>query len=171
MLGGGSSSVLGMGEHPADGSTGGFPVGCRVVCQGLVGAAEYNGAVGVVRGPLNAKGRHNVWVDAADKCLLLKADNLAPEPRALESLTVAELKAVLVAKGSPAAAAGSEDDEVALRELVECEVMPDDDLSLLIAQVRKRERERGTSSRCCCRSRSKRKERSGAVKGGRVQWR
>ena len=133
MLGGGKESVLQMGAHPADGSAGGFPVGCRVVCQGLVGAAQYNGAAGEVRGALNEKGRQNVWVETADKCMLLKPDNLAPEPRELESLTAAELKAVLVAKGSPGGA--SEEDVAALRELVECEVMPDDDLSLLIAQV------------------------------------
>ena len=86
-----------------------------------------------MRGPLNEKGRQNVYVEGAEKSMLLKPANLDPEPRHLDTLTAAELKAVLVAKGSPAAAAVLDVD--ALRELVECEVMPDDDLSLLIAQV------------------------------------
>ena len=98
-----------------------------MVLQGLKAAAQYNGKSGVVKGP-KANGRQNVFVEGADgegggKAMLLKPENLEPEEREVESLTVAEAQAVLKVKGVPEAeykAAGL--DKAQLLELVEDKV-------------------------------------------------
>ena len=82
-----------------------FAVGHRVVLQGLKGAAEHNGKVGVVQSDLNAGGRHEVELvgdssDGGKKILGIKPVNLMFEPRPLESLSVAELKFLLTSSSA-----------------------------------------------------------------------
>lgn len=74
-----------------------FPVGTRVVLKGLVKAPELNGQVGVVKSGLTA-GRQNVLLESSETPVALKVSNLSFEGRTLDSLSIKELKAILLSR-------------------------------------------------------------------------
>ncbi len=73
-----------------------FPVGSSVILQNLVGAAQYNGKKGIVKSRLASNGRQEVYVIDADKTMAIKPANLSFVPRELSSLSVSEMKGVLM---------------------------------------------------------------------------
>eukprot|EP00978_Attheya_sp_CCMP212_P048049 scaffold465935_cov134-Attheya_sp.AAC.1 len=75
-----------------------FPVGARVVLAGLAKAPQYNGKVGVVRSVPTQDGRQNVHVEDLDKVMALRVINLKHEPKSVKSLSIKELKTILLAK-------------------------------------------------------------------------
>jgi uncharacterized protein YjeT (DUF2065 family) len=76
-----------------------FPLKSRVVLQGLVKAPELNGKIGVVTSALN-NGRQSVHVqlESESKTVGLKPANLKFEGRSVDSLSIKELKKVLLSK-------------------------------------------------------------------------
>lgn len=77
-----------------------FPIGTRVILKDLAKGKQYNGKVGIVKSVLTESGRQLVSIvgDDGAKALGLKPANLKYEPRAIDSLSIKEIKAVLAAK-------------------------------------------------------------------------
>ena len=74
-----------------------FPIGSSILLQGLVGAAQYNDKKGMVRSNLNAAtGRQEVYVFDAKKSMAIKPSNMKYEPREISSLSVPDLKGLLL---------------------------------------------------------------------------
>lgn len=73
-----------------------FPIGSSVLLKGLVKGAHLNGKKGMVMSLPNVAGRQEVYVFEAQKSMAIKPTNLAYEPRALSSLSVSEMKGVLL---------------------------------------------------------------------------
>mmetsp|Transcript_104588 Transcript_104588/g.156640 ORF Transcript_104588/g.156640 Transcript_104588/m.156640 type:complete len:477 (-) Transcript_104588:1015-2445(-) len=74
-----------------------FPLKSRVVLHGLVKAPELNGKIGVVTSALN-NGRQSVQLELESKTVGLKPANLKFEGRSVDSLSIKELKKVLLSK-------------------------------------------------------------------------
>ena len=110
----------------------GLPIGTRVVLQRLK-SADHNGKCAVVRGPLKNNGRQDCFIEEMDKVVSFKAENLDPEVREAESLSVREMKHVLRAKG----VGDSEQrglDKAGLAELIKEHVMLAEEISVLLAR-------------------------------------
>ena len=75
-----------------------FPVGSSVLLQNLVKGAQYNDKKGIVRSRLNASsGRQEVYVFEANKSMAIKPINMRYEPREISSLSISEMKGLLLA--------------------------------------------------------------------------
>eukprot|EP00555_Chaetoceros_dichaeta_P002451 CAMPEP_0198251356 /NCGR_PEP_ID=MMETSP1447-20131203/2208_1 /TAXON_ID=420782 /ORGANISM="Chaetoceros dichaeta, Strain CCMP1751" /LENGTH=492 /DNA_ID=CAMNT_0043936347 /DNA_START=32 /DNA_END=1510 /DNA_ORIENTATION=+ len=105
-----------------------FPIGTRVILKDLTKGTHFNGQVGIIKSVLTAQGRQLVSLVGNDegKALGLKPTNLKYEPRAIDSLSIKELKVVLTAKNkdSDVLAAGGIDKSQLLnivRDTVESE--------------------------------------------------
>lgn len=87
-----------------------FPIGTRVILKDLTKGTHFNGRVGIIKSVLTAKGRQLVSLVANDEgndegkaqALGLKPTNLKYEPRAIDSLSIKELKVILTAKNKDA---------------------------------------------------------------------
>ena len=74
-----------------------FPFGSSVLLQNLR-SNQYNDKKGVVRSSLDAKsGRQEVYIFDLNKSMSVKPVNIRYEPREISSLSVAELKGLLMA--------------------------------------------------------------------------
>ena len=115
-----------------------FPVGSSVILQNLVGAAQYNGKKGIVKSRLasNNNGRQEVYVLEADKTMAIKPANLCYVPRELSSLSVSEMKSVLmesIGSSIEGELAGLEKD--VLQSMVKEVTTSSDELAKLIAKA------------------------------------
>eukprot|EP00980_Cylindrotheca_fusiformis_P027963 scaffold22574_cov125-Cylindrotheca_fusiformis.AAC.16 len=75
-----------------------YPLEARVLLHGLVKAPDLNGKVGVVKSGMT-NGRYQVFIQDLAKSVALKSSNLRYEGRSAESLSIKELKTVLLSKG------------------------------------------------------------------------
>lgn len=102
-------------------STTSFPVGSRVILKDLTKGTEFNGKVGIVKSKLttnaSADERQQVLLIQSGKTLGIKPKNLKYEPRSVKSLSVTELKSILVAKKMPPSQITGYD-KAQLREMV-----------------------------------------------------
>ncbi len=73
-----------------------FTVGCIVLLQNLVGGARYNGKRAVVNSPVSSVSRQQVRIIDDNKVIAVKRVNLTYEPREVSSLSVGEMKRVLI---------------------------------------------------------------------------
>ena len=114
-----------------------FPVGSSVILQNLVGAAQYNGKKGIVKSRLASNnGRQEVYVIEADKTMAIKPANLTYVPRELSSLSVSEMKGVLmesIGSSIEGELAGLERD--VLQSMVKEVTTSSDELAKLIAKA------------------------------------
>ena len=113
-----------------------FPVGSSVILQNLVGAAQYNGKKGIVKSRVTTNGRQEVYVIEADKTMAIKPANLMFVPRELSSLSVSEMKGVLlesIGSSIEGELAGLEKD--VLQSMVKEVTTSSDELAKLIAKA------------------------------------
>lgn len=92
-----------------------FPVGSRIILHGLQKGAQYNGRIGIVKSCLSSEssssaGRQTVYIPDESKSLNIKPFNLKYEPRPIDSLSVREMKTILLA--SRCEKDGKLDDEI-----------------------------------------------------------
>jgi len=74
-----------------------FPVGSSVLLQNLK-SEQYNDKKGIVRSKLDPmSGRQEVYIFDLEKSMSIKPINIKYEPRAADSLSVSEMKSVLLA--------------------------------------------------------------------------
>ncbi len=74
-----------------------YPIGSRVILQDLVKGAQYNGMKGTVKSlPDPTTTRQNIYVHTANKSLAVKPSNLRLDSRELASLSIDEMKSLLV---------------------------------------------------------------------------
>lgn len=74
-----------------------FPIGSSVLLQNLVKGAHLNDKKGIVKArPDAVTGRQEVYVFEAQKSMAIKPANLRYEPRELSSLSVSEMKGILL---------------------------------------------------------------------------
>jgi len=73
-----------------------FPIGSSVFLQNLK-SEQYNGKKGIVRSTLDPmSGRQEVYVIELEKSMAIKPDNIKYEPRELSSLSVSDMKGLLL---------------------------------------------------------------------------
>jgi hypothetical protein len=109
--------------------------GTRVLIDGLQGAAQYNGKIGVVKDVLKSNGRQNIFVEEDKKEMLLKPINFKPEPREIDSLSLKEMQAVLTSCGVKSSQLNGAD-KAELISMIEDKVTDKSDISLLIAKAK-----------------------------------
>lgn len=76
-----------------------FPINAKVVLHGLVKAEHLNDKKGIVKSS-SVNGRQHVYVEELSKSVALKGCNLKYEVREIDSLSVKELKTVLMKKNA-----------------------------------------------------------------------
>ena len=126
-----------------------YPIGTRVILQNLTKGTHYNGKIGVVKSVLTASGRQLVAIigDDESKALGLKPTNLKYEPRAVDSLSIKEMKMVLEAKKkSSDDMAGSVMDKLQLLQLVRDAVKSDEEVAEILALAIAKEKEVNTKN-------------------------
>eukprot|EP00584_Thalassiosira_punctigera_P006187 CAMPEP_0172526178 /NCGR_PEP_ID=MMETSP1067-20121228/1141_1 /TAXON_ID=265564 ORGANISM="Thalassiosira punctigera, Strain Tpunct2005C2" /NCGR_SAMPLE_ID=MMETSP1067 /ASSEMBLY_ACC=CAM_ASM_000444 /LENGTH=553 /DNA_ID=CAMNT_0013309627 /DNA_START=19 /DNA_END=1680 /DNA_ORIENTATION=+ len=92
-----TASVMTEDEHDGVHPAGRFPVGSSVLLQNLVKGAHLNDKKGIVKSRPNAVGRQEVFVFEAQKSMAIRPANLRYQPRELSSLSVFEMKGMLLA--------------------------------------------------------------------------
>lgn len=116
-----------------------YPIGARVILQNLTKGTHYNGKVGIVTSVRTATGRQLVSIvgDEEAKALGLKPTNLKYEPRAINSLSIKEMKIVLKAKkkSSDNAMEGGMD-KSQLSQLVEDTVESEEEVAEILARAK-----------------------------------
>ncbi len=113
-----------------------FPVGSRVLLHSLLKGTEFNGQVGIVKSEVNSSSRQQILLIKSGKMLGLKPSNLKYEPRTVNSLSVAELKTVLMEKKVTQL---SGYDKSQLRQMVEIKTDSEEEIAKIVytAQAKK----------------------------------
>ena len=114
-----------------------YPLGSRVILQGLTKGTEFNGKVGVIKSKLKDE-RQQVLLIQSGKTLGIKPLNIKYEPRTVNSLSVSELKILLKLKDVTQL---SGYDKSQLREMVKIKTESEEEIADLLYTHLEKEKE------------------------------